>query len=48
MNFDSKMDVEMNLMIFTKNHAGDPETGLITNRFQSCMAAQGPGRQRGR
>ena len=26
----SKMDVKMNLRIITKNHAADPEKGLLT------------------
>ena len=41
------MAVKMNLTMITKNHAADPEIGLLANRFQSPMAAQEPCRQCG-
>ena len=30
MNFDSKMDIKINLRIITKNHAADPEKEFLT------------------
>ena len=42
----SKIVLKMNARLIIKNHAADPEIGLLKNRFQNPMDAQGPCRQR--
>ena len=41
-----RMGVKMNLRMITKLYTTDPEIGFLKNRFESCMAAQWPCRQR--